>query len=150
MKKLMVVALMAMSCWAQTTATDAVRIVEVKNGDPASIAQALFGVFPGLTVSGRMIVGHGQAAMMDALEDAVKKLDTPKAVAANLEITVQLLYGSNKADAAGPIPCSTSAASSTDLSPRRSARISRRRRCPATISNSTPALSSLRARSRAA
>lgn len=75
---------------------ETIRVVEVKQGDAYSIWNNLRQIFPGISqTNGRLII-RGQTAVVDMMEDAIKKLDvpSPEMRAVNVELTFQLLYGS--------------------------------------------------------
>lgn len=89
---------------------EVVRIVEVRNADPTEVVRTLSAVLPGISRNGRMLVIRGSESVTTMIEDAVKKLDVvpvppPEArPASNIELTVQLLYGSSEAIQTAPIP----------------------------------------------
>jgi len=88
-------------------------VVEVKQGDPRAIWSTLQAVLPGISLNNRMLIIRGQEAVVATIEEAIKKLDVapppttpPPALrpAPNVELTLQLLQGSNKTEAGGDIP----------------------------------------------
>jgi hypothetical protein len=114
MKKLILL-LAAVVAFGQTPAPgplagfEVVRVIEVRNADPASIANTLNVMMPGISLNGRMLVVRGSESVVTMVEDAVKKLDiappppreTQRAV--NVELTFQLVYGSAQ-EASNTIP----------------------------------------------
>lgn len=76
---------------------EVVRVVAVKNGDAPSIYSNLGKIFPGISIVGNNLIVRGQPAVLDTMEEAIKKLDVPSPdtqPARNIELTVQLLLGS--------------------------------------------------------
>jgi hypothetical protein len=76
---------------------EVVRVVGVKNGDASNIYYNLARIFPGISIVGNNLIVRGQPAVVDTMEDAIKKLDVPSPEAQparNVELTVQLLLGS--------------------------------------------------------
>lgn len=104
MKKLAILIAVAVMALAQDKGGPAplapgevVRVVSVKNGDPNSIFNSLFRIFPGISLVGNNLIVRGQPAVVDTIEEAVKKLDVPPPEtqpAKNVELTVQLVLGS--------------------------------------------------------
>ncbi len=111
MKKIILVLAAAVVGLAQQTAAPApvplapgevIRVVEIKQGNAYNIWDNLRQIFPGISqTNGRLII-RGQSAVADMMEEAIKKLDIPVPIAqdaqtvANVELVVQLLYGSAK------------------------------------------------------
>jgi hypothetical protein len=116
--KELILTLAATACLALGQATapaplspgEIIRVLEVKNGDAGAIQRNLGSIFPGVSqTNGRLIV-RGQPAVVDMIEEAIKKLDVaaPDTLPAlNVELTLQLLYGSAQE--------ATGAAVATDL-----------------------------------
>ncbi|MEO8098770.1 MAG: hypothetical protein ABI811_13795 [Acidobacteriota bacterium] len=95
---------------APLNANEVVRVVEVKQGEANDIYYTLQRVFPGVSVNGRMLIVRGPESVVGTIEEAIKKLDVPPApkpearAAANVELTVYLLYGSSQEDNAAKVP----------------------------------------------
>jgi hypothetical protein len=118
MKKLILILAAATFAFGQTPAPapgpmagfEIVRVVEVTRGDPNTIMTTLSAVLPGISRSGRMLVVRGSAEAVGMIEDAIKKLDvapppTPEQrPAPNVELTVQLLYGSSQESQTTAVP----------------------------------------------
>jgi hypothetical protein len=91
---------------------EVIRIIDVKNGNAGGIQTNLVSIFPGVSRTGNQLIVRGQPAVVDMIEEAVKKLDVapaPPPVATlrpvpNIEITLQLIQGLNKEGAGGDIP----------------------------------------------
>jgi len=85
-----------------------IRVVELKQASANSVYQSLKTIFPGVSTSGeRRLVIRGPVAVVDMIEEAIKKLDSPSpesAPAPNVELTIQLLQGSAQDGVGGPIP----------------------------------------------
>ncbi|MEO5923458.1 MAG: hypothetical protein ABIR70_06500 [Bryobacteraceae bacterium] len=81
-----------------------VRVVEVKQAN--SVYQSLKAIFPGISlVNESRVLVRGPVAVVDMIEEAIKKLEAPLADAGlNVELTIQLLQGYAQEGAGGPIP----------------------------------------------
>ncbi len=84
---------------------EVIRVIEVKQANPRSIWITLKDVFPGINLNDRMLVIRAPGSVADAIEEAIKKLDVPPAPSPetrplpNIEVTIQLVYGSAQAEA---------------------------------------------------
>jgi len=78
-----------------------VRVVEVTRGDPAAIVNTLSTVLPGIGRNGRLVIVRGPSAVVNMIEESIKKLDV---LPPDVELTVQLLYGSAQESTGGAIP----------------------------------------------
>src|SRR4051812_17162291 len=81
-----------------------IRLVEVKQAGANSVYQSLREIFPGISlVSENRVLVRGPVAVVDMIEEAIKKLDAPAPDATlNVELTIQLLQGSAQEGAGGP------------------------------------------------
>jgi hypothetical protein len=116
MKKLILLVASAVLAFAQNPSPgpvqgfEVVRVVEVRNADPAAIVNTLGAVVPGVSRNERMLVLRGSESVVTMLEDAVKKLDiVPPAPpelrpSPNIELTVHLVYGSSQESQTVAIP----------------------------------------------
>ncbi len=117
MKKFVLFALAATSLFAQQkdapapppplASNEVIRVVELKNARASDVRYSLSQLFTGITESNGRLIVRGQPAVVDMLEEAIKKLDVapPESQPApNVELTVQLVYASAKEDGGGPIP----------------------------------------------
>jgi hypothetical protein len=119
MKRLVLLALTAAFALAQQpppasppplAANETIRVVEVKNANASVIRQNLEKIFPGITESNGRLILRGQVPVVDMIEDAIKKLDVApppspeQRPAPNVELTVQLLYGSAMEGKGSPVP----------------------------------------------
>jgi hypothetical protein len=84
---------------------EVIRVVEVKS--PANVIYNSLGkLFPGISmVNENRLLVRGPVAVVDMIEEAIKKLDAPSPdVTPNVELTLQLLQGYAQEGAGGPIP----------------------------------------------
>jgi hypothetical protein len=84
---------------------EVIRVVEVKSG-AGPVYNSLKVIFPGISIAGdNRVLVRGPIAVVDMIEEAIKKLDTPVPDAArNVELTLQILKGFAQEGAGGPIP----------------------------------------------
>ena len=83
---------------------EVIRVIEVKSG-ANGVYQSLKTIFPGISlVNENRVLVRGTVSVVDMIEEAIKKLDTPTAEATqNVELTLQILQGSAEG-AGGPVP----------------------------------------------
>jgi hypothetical protein len=102
MKKLAILFFAAALAFAQPTPLapgEVVRVVEVKNASATNISDNLGRIFPGVSRAGNSLIVRGQPEVVDMIEAAIKKLDTPTPEvlrAPNVELTVQMILASSQ------------------------------------------------------
>ena len=122
MKKLILaLAVMAAVTLGQTVSPpvlapgEVVHVIEVKQADPGSVWNTLNSLLPGISVNGKMLIVRGPEAVVATIEDAIKRLDVPPPPSPearalpNVEITIQLLYGTDMAGVGSEVPASLEA-----------------------------------------
>jgi len=113
MKKLfLILAVSAAMLVAQDTSDSVTRIIEVKQNTVDNILATLRPMFANvMTITGdssrHLIIVRGSTAVVNAFSDTVAKLDVPAVdsrTAANVEMTIHLLYGSAKGETNAKVP----------------------------------------------
>lgn len=117
MRKLILVMAAAAMGFAQNTSAPAppppaalapgevVRVVDLKQATAGSVYYTLRTIFPGISqYSENRLVVRGPVAVVDMIEEAIRKLDSPAPEASSVELTFQLLQGSLQEGKGGPIP----------------------------------------------
>lgn len=81
-------------------------VVDVKYGDVNRIAQVLGGLGAGVRADPvlHVIAVGGDIAAVNAVEEAIKKMDVPPAPVRNVELTIYLLYGAAQESASASVP----------------------------------------------